>query len=272
MTNLRNKTREQGENDYLWRNLRDLPYFRALLRAIEARSYDGIDLPSPTLDLGCGDGHFAGIAFDRPLEIGIDPWWAPIQEARRRHVYKGLVQSDGAQLPFPSEYFASAVSNSVLEHIPHIERVLSEVWRVLAPDGLFIFCVPNHRFLLELSIARILDRIGLGFLGNWYRSLFNRISRHHHCDSPEVWVPRLENCDFEVVRWWHYFSPSALKTLEWGHYFGLPSLISKTLTGRWILCPTSWNLALTRHMVQKYYDEANEQEDGVYTFYITLRK
>ena len=53
--------------DYLWLHLRDLPYFRALLRAIEASYYEGLDLPSPTLDVGCGDGHFATIAFDRPI-------------------------------------------------------------------------------------------------------------------------------------------------------------------------------------------------------------
>ena len=44
--------------DYLWLNLRDLPYFRAMLRAVEAEFYQEFELPSPTLDLGCGDGHF----------------------------------------------------------------------------------------------------------------------------------------------------------------------------------------------------------------------
>ena len=64
---------------------------------------------------------------------------------------------------------------------------------------------------------------------------------------------------FQVERWWHYFSERALRTLEWGHYWGLPSWISKVLTGRFILSPTSWNLALTRRRVQPYYDEAPQQ-------------
>ena len=58
------------DKDFLWFNLRTLPYFRAMLRAVEAQFYQEFDLPSPTLDLGCGDGHFASIAFERPLEAG----------------------------------------------------------------------------------------------------------------------------------------------------------------------------------------------------------
>ena len=73
--------------DYLGLSLRELPYFRALLRAVEARFYEDFELDSPTIDIGCGDGHFAGLAFDSPLDIGIDSWWGPIQEAGNREKY-----------------------------------------------------------------------------------------------------------------------------------------------------------------------------------------
>lgn len=260
------------KKDYLWLNLRELPYFRALLRAVEARVYQDIDLPAPTLDLGCGDGHFAGIAFERPLEVGVDPWWSPLQEARERGVYLGLLQADGGRLPFPDGYFNSAVSNSVLEHIPHLDTVLAEAARVLKPGALFVFCVPNHQFLPMLSIGCWLDRIGLRFVGDAYRRFFNTISRHYHCDTPDVWEARLAQAGFQVERWWHYFSVEALRTLEWGHYWGLPSWISKVLTGRFILSPTPWNLALTRRLVKPYYNEDSQQVRGAYTFYITHRK
>jgi len=257
--------------DYLWPHLRDLPYFRALLRAVEARFYEDIELPSPTLDLGCGDGHFATIAFERQLEVGVDPWWGPLQEAGSRGVYQGLAQSDGAAMPFPDAYFASAVSNSVLEHIPHLDDVLVETARVLKPGAPFIFCVPNHNFLPHLSISRFLDRIRLRRFGDAYRAFFNRISRHHHCNPPEVWEARLERAGFKIERWWHYFSPAALRTLEWGHYFGLPSWITHLLIGRWVLFPTNWNLSLTRRLVQRYYDEVPQCNDGAYSFYISRR-
>ena len=257
--------------DYLWLNLRGLPYFRALLRAVEARAYRDIDLPGPTLDLGCGDGHFAGMAFERKLEVGVDPWWVQLREAGERGVYQGLLQADGARLPFPDGYFASAVSNSVLEHIPHLEGVLAETARVLKPGAVFVFCVPNHHFLSMLSVGQWLDKAGLKFLGDSYRRFFNRISRHQHCDGPEMWGKRLQRAGFQIEHWWHYFSEQALHILEWGHYWGLPSWISKMLTGRFILSSTRWNLALTRQVVQPYYDEAPQQAQGAYTFYITRR-
>jgi SAM-dependent methyltransferase len=257
--------------DYLWPQLLSLPYFRALLRSVEARFYESIPLPSPCLDLGCGDGHFASMAFEQPIEVGLDPWAGPIRQASQTGAYHSLTQADGARMPFPQECFASSISNSVLEHIPEIDAVLKEVHRVLKPGAPFIFCVPNDRFLPNLSIGERCDRLGSKRLGDQYRAFFNRISRHQHCDPPELWQARLSAAGFTIDRWWHYFSPAALHALEWGHYLGAPSLLTHALTGRWILIPKKWNLAITERYVRRYYDEPAYREDGVYTFYITHR-
>ena len=138
-------------DDLLWRHLRDVPAFRALLRAVEARFYAGLPLPRPVLDLGCGDGHFASITFDEPLEAGFDPWWGPLTESRDRGTYYWLSQAEGAQMPYPDNYFATVVSNSVLEHIPQVQPVLMETARVLRRGGVFYFCVPGPNFLPFLN-------------------------------------------------------------------------------------------------------------------------
>jgi SAM-dependent methyltransferase len=257
--------------DYLWLNLRELPYFRSLLRAVEARFYRDLELPGPVLDLGCGDGHFAQIAFDHPLNVGVDPWTAPLRAAAMRRSYKTLVQAQGNQMPFPGEYFASALSNSVLEHIPAIDAVLIETSRVLKPGAPFYFCVPNHNFADSLSIGRAFNRAGMRSLGDAYRAFFNRIARHVHCDPPEVWQRRLEQAGFRMESYWHYYSPAAMQVSEWGHYLGLPSLVSHVLTHRWVLVPTRWNLAITYHLIKKHYEEDPVREDGVCTFYIARR-
>jgi SAM-dependent methyltransferase len=262
---------ERGEKDYLWLHLRDLPYFRALVRAVEARFYEDIELPAPTLDLGCGDGHFASLAFERRLEVGLDPWSGPLRQAAKLGSYRALVHADGGQMPFPDGSFASVVSNSVLEHIPHLEVVLKEVSRVIQPGGAFVFCVPNHQFLEALSIARGFDRLGLRGFAMLYRSFFNRISRHQHCDPPEVWKKRLESNGFSLLHWWHYFPPQALRVVEWGHYFGLPALLCHWLFGRWIVSPTRWNLYFTRKLVEPYYRQDPLSDKGVYSFYIAKK-
>ncbi len=262
----------ESKQDHLWRQISSLPYFRGLLRAVEARFYENIDLFAPTLDLGCGDGHFASLAFNQPLDVGIDPWEGPLRQAAKSGAYLALIKGSGDTLPFEDGHFSSAVSNSVLEHIPNLAPVIAEVARVLKPGAPFVFCVPNHQFLPNLSISNFFDRIRMRKLAGAYQRFFNKISRHHHCDDPETWQNRLEEAGFELVDWWHYFSPRSLHILEWGHYFGLPSLVTKKIFNRWILIPHHWNLFCVEKMTRRCYDEAPIQSQGAYSFYIARRK
>src|SRR5215204_673162 len=184
MTNNRQSQIEnRTSKDFLFLQLRDLPYFRAFLRAVESSYYQDLPLPAPVYDVGCGDGHFASLTFDQKIDIGLDPWHGPIHEANKYGAYKSLVEADGAKSPFPSEYFASGLSNSVLEHIPHIDAVLKETARVLKPNAPFYFCVPNHAHFDNLSLSKV--------LGKGYTEWFRVISRTKHADSPEVSRERL---------------------------------------------------------------------------------
>lgn len=257
--------------DYLWLNLKDLPYFRGVLRAVESRFYQDFDLTGPVLDLGCGDGDFAMVTFDQPLDVGVDPWTGPVRKAVKLDVYRMVVQGSGDTLPFDEGYFNSAVSNSVLEHIPDLDAVLMDLARVLRPGALFLFCVPNQNFLPNLSVSNFFDRIGLRGLGNAYRAFFNKISRHHHCDDVPTWTARLERTGFRLEQSWDYFSPKALHVLEWGHYLGLPSLVAHGLFRKWILAPVKWNLALTRKLVEWVYTSEPKHPKGSYTFYVARR-
>jgi hypothetical protein len=81
----------------------------------------------------------------------------------------------------------------------------------------------------------------------------------------------LESAGFDVERTLRYFSPAAMKVLEWGHYFGLPSLAWRRLTGRWILVPTRWNLWLAARVVRPYYDFP-AAGDGVFTLYVARKR
>jgi len=251
-----------NEKDYLNLHLRELPYFRALIRAVEASYYQDLDLHSPILDVGCGDGHFASLVFKEKIDVGLDPWYRPIHEAGKRVCYRLLVEADGGNCPFPGDAFGSAFSNSVLEHIPHVEAVLKDTARVLKPGALFAFCVPNPRYFSSLALTHV--------FGTRYEDWFRKISRTEHADDPQVWKDRLEEAGFELERYWHYFSPSAMRVLEWGHYFGLPSLVAHFLTGKWILAPNHFNLFLTEKFVRRFASTA-PVEDGTFTFYLARK-
>ena len=261
----------QQVDTILWRHISALPYFRGFLRAVEDRFYQEIDLPEPVLDLGSGDGHFASVTFDRKPLVGIDPWSAPMEEAKQKAVYQLLVQGEGAKLPFPEGSFSSVISTSVLEHIPNIQPVLNDAARVLKPGGRFVFCVPNHRFPEMLWGKQVLSTLGLKKLGRRYSQFFNRIARHAHTDSPEIWSDRLELAGFEIVETWDYFPPKALHILEWGHPLGLPSLLTKKLFGKWILVPARWNLIVPWLLTRKYMDDPRSDE-GVCSFFIARRR
>ena len=258
-------------DDFLWQHLKELPAFRALLRAVEARIYqDLLPLDEPVLDLGCGDGHFASVAFPAPLLAGIDPAGSVLREAHTRSAYRMLARSTGNALPFPDETFATVVSNSVLEHIPDLDPVLAETRRVLRPDGRFVFCVPGEHFAKLLFFTQFFRSVHLEGLARGYEQYFNRISRHHHCDGVEVWRGRLAVAGLEILQCFPYFSARALHALDLGHYFGVPSLVAKKILGRWILTPTRWNLALTERWLRPLYQESRP-EVGAYLFFVARK-
>ncbi|HMN11722.1 MAG TPA: class I SAM-dependent methyltransferase [Bellilinea sp.] len=254
--------------DLLWLNIRDLPYFRGLLRAIEGRFYQDLPMDAPILDVGCGDGQFAEITFDSKIDVGLDPWLQPLREARTRNVYDVLTYAPGQHMPYPDGTFSTAFSNSVLEHIDDLQPVLNETSRVLKSGGVFYFCVPNHNFDPNLSIGKLLEKMRFGKLSKRYRNWFEKIARHINLDSPEVWTERIETAGMKVEKHWNYFSPKALAYLEWGHFAGLPAYISKKLFGEWILVKKPWNLALTRKYLEPIWNESQPQENGVCTFFI----
>ena len=131
MSEQRLKIKTVPGKDFLFLHIRELPYFRALLRAVESRFYQDYRLAAPIYDVGCGDGQFASLTFEQQIDVGLDPWHEQIHEARGRGAYRVLAEADAAHAPFPDGYFASAFSNSVLEHIPHIDAVLADTARVL---------------------------------------------------------------------------------------------------------------------------------------------
>lgn len=258
------------QDDPLWRQLKSVPAFRGLLRAVEARFYGLLELPGPILDVGCGDGHFAQMTFDHKLDVGIDPWWGPLQKAQRSGQYAQVLQGMGDRLPFPDHTFGSAISNSVLEHIPNVQPVLDEIGRVLKPSARLVITMPSHNFTQNLGGAAFFTALGLPGMADRYRQLFNIISRHAHTDAAEVWAARLAQAGFAVERWQTYFSTEALRALEWGHVQGLPAAIVHALTGHWIVAPWESSLRRTEQWLRPFYNE-EAPENGAYLLFIARK-
>ena len=73
--------------DYLSEQLKDMAPHRAILRAVECKFMAQVPLVPPVLDIGCGDGHFASIAYEQlPIDVGIDVFARDLQEAAARRI------------------------------------------------------------------------------------------------------------------------------------------------------------------------------------------
>jgi hypothetical protein len=97
------------------------------------------------------------------------------------------------------------------------------------------------------------------------------MTRVEHLAWEDEWREWLHEAKMELAGTLRYFPPAALRTLEAGHYFGLPSWVARKLTGRWILAPTRWNLGLTARLVRPYYDSP-AAGDGTFTLYLARRR
>ena len=208
-----------------------------MVRAVECLLVGKDRLPRPLLDVGCGDGHFAATCLPGGADVGIDPSQQSTAEAARTGAYRMVARCSAASLPFGDESFAAVVSNCVIEHIPPLERALSEMSRVLRPGGRLVITVPSDRFADLLFWPRVLRAVGAERPAAAYARWFNHVSRHFHTYSREGWTRRLEQAGFQVEEWTGYLGADAMAVCDLSHYYGAPTLVSKRLTGRWILWP-----------------------------------
>lgn len=100
------------------------------------------------VDCGMGPGRLLVELARRGWSVaGVDISGEMVARARARLPESAdrLVQGTVESLPFPSESFDAAVATGVLEYVEDVQRALSEVSRVLRPNGLFVVGAPNTR-------------------------------------------------------------------------------------------------------------------------------
>lgn len=260
-----------GLRRFMELHVREIPPFRALVRAVESFLIQSHAPPSEAvLDLGCGDGQFAAVTLPTPLACGIDPEAGALSHAERSGAYRELVHGPANELPAGAETFSLVLANSVLEHIPDLDPVLMEVHRVLAKDGCFLITAPSRRFLDGLGLAVALDRLALRGLASRYRAWFNHRSRHFHLLDAEDWQERLGRAGFRVTHHAYYLSRSAMFWFDLMHYVSLPCLLSRKWTGRWHLLGAPLFASLwTRGLLR--LARRSLRDDGAYVFLVARK-
>jgi SAM-dependent methyltransferase len=99
------------------------------------------------LDLCCGQGNVSAALVGRGCRVvGADFSPTMLAFARARAPTATFVEADAQQLPFDDGEFDVVVSNLGICHVPDQPRALSEVRRVLRPNGRFamtVWCGPD---------------------------------------------------------------------------------------------------------------------------------
>jgi SAM-dependent methyltransferase len=257
--------------DHLARQLATMAPHRAVLRAVECRLMGAVAADQPVLDIGCGDGHFASIAYSAPIAVGLDVRSAELAEAAARPgVYQSVIGADATRLPFADGAFATVLSNCALEHIADLDSTLAEIGRVLRPGGVLAATLPSENFADLLLGPTLLRGVRLQRAAAAYGRWFNRISVHHHVYPPDGWRRRLDAAGLTLVEHQYYFSPRATRAFEMCHWLGVPHLVSRKLTGRWV--PHSWFARPFERWLGKYYAEPIPQPVGAYQFVLAVRR
>jgi len=202
------------ERHYLYR-----PWI-PICKSVEAEVISKLHLRGPILDIGCGNGLFGKYCFKKKIDVGLDCDVKAIEEASRTDIYKTLKSGDACKLPFTNESFSTILSVCVIEHIPDLEKVLTESYRTLEKGGKFIFTVPSENFAKYLFGSRLLSCVGLGKIAKLYGDKKNQRSGHLHVYSQSKWTDLLEEKNFEIDSINHVFPKEAV--LLWSFFHSLP--------------------------------------------------
>ena len=94
------------------------------------------------VDIGMGNGELWEYAATSWKQFGIDlsPVGVRIAVASHSTLSASVAIAEG--IPFPSNYFGSAIAADTLEHVMEIDQALCEIGRILAPGGKFALSVP----------------------------------------------------------------------------------------------------------------------------------
>ena len=103
------------------------------------------------LEVGCGRGfyaHIIGVFFPKTSYIGIDINEEHLQIAKvfAQASNVNFRKVDATKLPFADKVFDKIICTEVLEHIENDRMALSELYRVLKPQGIAIITVPNKNY------------------------------------------------------------------------------------------------------------------------------
>jgi SAM-dependent methyltransferase len=193
--------------------------------------------PGPILDVGCGDGLFARMAFDSEEVWGIDIDAKEGRWAAASSAYTQVILGDVTRARLPETFFATCVANCSLEHVPRIDLALKNIARSLRPGGKAYLFVPNRDWARQLLSYRALEGIGQRELAEFLRSSIDSFFKHHHLYDEQGWRDIVLASGMEVAALERIGSTASTVAYEAMLLPSLAGWANKHLTTRWTNFP-----------------------------------
>ena len=225
-------------SNFLNNYLKQAPIPLALERTLECEILSKKDFSRPILDIGCGEGLFADILFDEKIDVGIDPDERELTRSKEFNKYNELIKCFGDKIAKPSNSFNTIFSNSVMEHIPDIEPVIREAYRLLSNEGNFYVTLPTNMFDHYVVISRMLDSGGMKNSASKFRKFYNNFWKHYHYYDAAGWRNLFEKNGFKLVEIKEYGTKKICTTNDFLTPFSIFSLFLKKNFNRWTLFPS----------------------------------
>ena len=116
------------------------------------------------LDVGCGGGFTCEFMAQKDAVVsGIDQSQKCINKAQEHALTCNLkinyLQGFGENLPYCDNTFEVVICVDVLEHVADLNKTISEIYRVLKPNGLFFFDTINRNFKSKIIMIWLLENL-----------------------------------------------------------------------------------------------------------------
>lgn len=116
------------------------------------------------LDVGCGGGFTCEFMAQKGAIVsGIDQSQKCISKAQEHAAicdFKiNYLQGLGENIPYRDNTFDGVICVDVLEHVADLNKTISEIYRVLKPNGLFLFDTINRNFKSKIIMIWLLENL-----------------------------------------------------------------------------------------------------------------